>query len=61
MCHQAGIIVGGEQKSWGVRGDAAMTHELLHGRPARISTRSTNHTDVSDVARYPGTEPNRHA
>ncbi len=37
-------IVGEEGRSWGERGDAAMTHEeLLHGRPARISTRSTNH------------------
>ena len=37
--------MGEEGRSWGERGDAAMTHEeLLNGRPARISTRSTNGT-----------------
>lgn len=48
-------VVGGE-------GDAAMTHEeLLHGRPARISTRSTNGTPRTTCgAVLPGTEPNRH-
>ena len=52
---QAGIV-GGEGRSWGERGDAAMTHEeLLHGRPARISTRSTNHM-WRGFARY-GTQP----
>ena len=39
-----------------------MTHEeLLHGRPARISTRSTNGTPRTTCgAVLPGTEPNRH-
>ena len=39
-----------------------MTHEeLLHGRPARISTRSTNGTPRTTCgAILPGTEPNRH-
>ena len=39
-----------------------MTHEeLLNGRPARISTRSTNGTPRTTCgAVLPGTEPNRH-
>jgi hypothetical protein len=53
---------GGRREVVGGEGDAAMTHEeLLHGRPARISTRSTNGTPRTTCgAVLPGTEPNRH-